>query len=579
MGYNIFTGILEISLIGSILILLVLGIKKVLGSRLFPKAYLITWLIIFLRLLIPFQIEGGFTITDKITFFPLEQKSQTDNNNKTAMTYVPSGGQSTYEAENTKSYTPNTYNANENAVVGFDSAARQDDNDIVSKGRDIYKMLLFVWLMGFCIILTVMAVIYFKTYSRILRSRACEREDIVQLVKECKSRIKLGKNVDIILSDLLKGPGVMGILRPRLVLPEAFSGYQDEIGKKNIILHEMYHIKYYHNLLNIVFLTVACIHWFNPLVWVALFKSRTDIESVCDEEVLKVLPDYGVEQYAKTIIQYAVLIKRSPSMLLYTGILGGKNAMKSRIASISAYGRRSFTWLIVSLVLITALGACGIMGSFEGEKESSNPPVHTEQGDLGNSKGVAEIENGEYAEDESQLNLGTVEQNSGTSEDGDQLSFLYKEAAAEYFLNTENGKVSLFQWDNTIEFNGLFGEPISVEVRELTNADTFNGAFIKTLKYDGLEIEMFSPKQNGENFYVYGIKTTDSSYASSRGVKVGDTVETLKQKYPEITMALDGRTDEMNCAYLYAEELNYLYLSFEVKDGNIEQIYMYHLFP
>ena len=168
MGYNIFTGILEISLIGSILILLVLGIKKVLGSRLFPKAYLITWLIIFLRLLIPFQIEGGFTITDKITFFPLEQKSQTDNNNKTAMTYVPSGGQSTYEAENTKSYTPNTYNANENAVVGFDSAARQDDNDIVSKGRDIYKMLLFVWLMGFCIILTVMAVIYFKTYSRIL---------------------------------------------------------------------------------------------------------------------------------------------------------------------------------------------------------------------------------------------------------------------------------------------------------------------------------------------------------------------------------------------------------------------------
>ena len=46
MEYNIYTDILEISLIGSILILL-LGIKKVLGSRLFPKAYLFMWLIIF----------------------------------------------------------------------------------------------------------------------------------------------------------------------------------------------------------------------------------------------------------------------------------------------------------------------------------------------------------------------------------------------------------------------------------------------------------------------------------------------------------------------------------------------------
>ncbi|HHX17361.1 MAG TPA: hypothetical protein GX727_00705 [Clostridium sp.] len=38
-------------------------------------------------------------------------------------------------------------------------------------------------------------------------------------------------------------------------------------------------------------------------------------------------------------------------------------------------------------------------------------------------------------------------------------------------------------------------------------------------------------------------------------LKVGDTVEKLKEKYPEVTIALDGRTNEMNCAYLYPEKL------------------------
>lgn len=582
MEYNIYTDILEISLIGSILILLVLGIKKVLGSRLFPKAYLFMWLIIFLRLIIPFQMEGGFSLADKITFFTFEQKNLADKDVKTAKMYVPYGNHSANETDNTNPYTQNSYDADKNAVTDSDFAARLDDIDRVQKEPDIYKVLLFVWLMGFCTILAIMAAIYVRTYLRILKGRACEREDIMKLVKECKTSIRLNKNVGIILSDLLKGPGVIGVFRPRLVLPEAFLEYRDETGKRNILLHELYHIKYCHNLLNIAFLTVACIHWFNPLVWVALFMSRTDIESVCDEAVVKFLPDDGVEQYAKTIIQYAASVKRSPSILLHTGMMGGKNAMKSRIASISSYGRRSFAWIIVSLLLVTVLGACGIMGSFDekGEKISSNPPVNTGQDGMEDSKNTEEIEDDSHTEDESGLNSGTVEENPGSSDDEDPLSFIANEAADEYFLNTEKGKISLMVWDNAIDLNGLLGEPISEEVIELTNADTFTGSFDKTIKYDGLEIKLFSPKGNGKSFYVYKVKTTNPSYTSARGVKVGDTVETLKEKYPEVIMALDGRTDEMNCAYLYPEKSDkYLYLFFEVKNGKVEEIYMYYEFP
>ena len=56
---------------------------------------------------------------------------------------------------------------------------------------------------------SIMAAIYVRTYLRILKGRACEREDIMKLVKECKTSIRLNKNVGIILSDLLNGPGVI----------------------------------------------------------------------------------------------------------------------------------------------------------------------------------------------------------------------------------------------------------------------------------------------------------------------------------------------------------------------------------
>ena len=185
MEYNIYTDILEISLIGSILILLVLGIKKVLGSRLFPKAYLFMWLIIFLRLIIPYQMEGGFSIADKITYFNIEQKNLADKDVKTAKMYVPYGNHSANETDNTNPYTQNSYDADKNAVTDSDFAARLDDIDRVQKEPDIYKVLLFVWLMGFCTILAIMAAIYVRTYLRILKGRACEREDIIKLVKEC----------------------------------------------------------------------------------------------------------------------------------------------------------------------------------------------------------------------------------------------------------------------------------------------------------------------------------------------------------------------------------------------------------
>ena len=94
--------------------------------------------------------------------------------------------------------------------------------------------------------------------------------------------------------------------------------------------------------------------------------------------------------------------------------------------------------------------------------------------------------------------------------------------------------------------------------------------YIKTLKYKGLEIKLFSPPDNGRTFWVMDIKVASPQYHTSKGIKVGDSVETLMEEYPMLQIVPDGRTDENNCAYGFSGmENNYSFLQFEIKNGQI----------
>ncbi len=139
-------------------------------------------------------------------------------------------------------------------------------------------------------------------------------------------------------------------------------------------------------------------------------------------------------------------------------------------------------------------------------------------------------------------------------------------------------KVSLFDWDYEVDLENLLGKPTHEKTTNLGPAsDTFAGSYVKELKFDGIELELFSPKDDGNDFYILSMLVTDSKYQTSRGIKVGDSLEELKKTYPETEPVLDGRTDENNMGYRILEGA-YNYITFEVNDGVVEQIKIYHEF-
>ena len=101
-------------------------------------------------------------------------------------------------------------------------------------------------------------------------------------------------------------PGVFGILRPVLLLPECIVERLNEAQLDAILSHEFCHVRRRDNLTAAIHMAVQAIFWFHPLTWWIGSRLVDERERACDEEVLR----HGCKPnvYAEGILQFASCI-------------------------------------------------------------------------------------------------------------------------------------------------------------------------------------------------------------------------------------------------------------------------------
>ena len=105
----------------------------------------------------------------------------------------------------------------------------------------------------------------------------------------------------VYVSEKLTGPGLVGILRPRILVPPGMEGRLLEL----VETHEEAHRRRLDNLWRLLALGVCCLHWFNPVVWYSLKLFFADMELACDEAVLGRLDPQGRRDYALALLSAA----------------------------------------------------------------------------------------------------------------------------------------------------------------------------------------------------------------------------------------------------------------------------------
>ncbi|MBS3743829.1 MAG: hypothetical protein KGY48_05710 [Wenzhouxiangellaceae bacterium] len=110
-----------------------------------------------------------------------------------------------------------------------------------------------------------------------LRQHALDRE-IGR--RHCRGRICFSEAARI-------GPMVLGVTRPKVVLPRDFRTRFSRAQQRLVLAHELTHIRRHDPLWNLVAVVFQCLLWFNPLVHWAASRFRRDQELACDEAVLE----------------------------------------------------------------------------------------------------------------------------------------------------------------------------------------------------------------------------------------------------------------------------------------------------
>jgi hypothetical protein len=107
------------------------------------------------------------------------------------------------------------------------------------------------------------------------------------------------------------------------------------------------------------------------------------------------------------------------------------------------------------------------------------------------------------------------------------------------------------------------------------NMDPLNGFTEKQYKFSGIDIKTINATED-KNYFIFNIKITDSKYSTIRNIKVGDSVEKLKEAYPEGSLTGNGAPEEED-DFLFLP-VNYVDgMKFHIKDKKIESISMYTL--
>lgn len=126
-------------------------------------------------------------------------------------------------------------------------------------------------------------------------------------------------------------PGVVGVLRPVLLLPEDIPKRLSPSQLEAVLAHELSHIKRRDNLTAAIHMVVEAVFWFHPFVWWIGARLVEERERACDEAVLSL----GGEprDYADAIVSVCKLYVESP-LTCVSGISGAD--LKKRIVRIIA---------------------------------------------------------------------------------------------------------------------------------------------------------------------------------------------------------------------------------------------------
>lgn len=384
------------------------------------------WMIVGIRLVLPFNIESGFS------FIPKGVEMSYDN----LSGEMKAGGKELYNVNDNKNNLPNLHNDQGIGMYVKNNTGKNKGTDIsgdawktvkkgegikenavraskgnVSKEVNILNVLKFIWLAGVIAMISYLAI----SYGR--------------LARRVETATKLRNN--IWECDFVDSPFILGVLSPKIFIPYHLG--EDKL--LHVLAHENAHIKRKDHIYKLLAFLILCVYWFHPLVWLGYALLCRDIEMACDERVIKEMKQGERKEYQITLLDLSTQKQGLDICPLAFGEVG----IKERIVRVKKY-KKTPLWVIIGILLTCAVVVTGCFAAPKGEKAHSDGKEipYTSDGTKGSST-VDNSDKGTKKNDPVEVSDNGAEKNSSveTSDNGTAAE-IKRKLATNYIAKQED---------------------------------------------------------------------------------------------------------------------------------------------
>ena len=374
-------------LTSSVLILLVLVVRGLFKNRMKAKYTYALWLVVLVRLLCPVNFgelsfnllslaeEGKAQVEEHLEVQLAEKQQELQQDivvsegafplpDDAIIYYLPvieeqeqMHAEAPVAAPEIKTEATGTVLAEESSGFSFSEISWQ-------------KILPYAWIIG----MICMAIVIFGVNVSFSTTLGMFRKELPSLARKGRGK----KALSVYLADGIVSSCLYGVVHPSIYLNE--QGMNDR-EKTYCVEHEYSHYLQGDMVWSLCRVLCLILHWYNPLVWVAVVLSKKDAELACDERTIERLGEEERYSYGHTLVELAA--KQSAAVQMFgmaTLMVSDKKEVIERVKAITTKKQTKLITGFLVAALVIGIGFFVFTGEAEGEQDNNNTkaPVATE---------------------------------------------------------------------------------------------------------------------------------------------------------------------------------------------------------
>ena len=382
------------------------------------------------------------------------------------------------------------------------------------------------------------------------------------------------KPTELCINPLVSSPLLTGFFHPCIVLPNA------DISETNfqyIVLHELTHYKRRDMFYKWLVQVTVCLHWFNPLVYLMSREVTKACEFSCDEAVLAKMGCNHAQDYGKTLLDAMAAVGRYRENLGAVTLSENKQLLKERLGAIMKFKKKSKAiQLLTGMLTLCIVFSAAFVGTYPTAAAADVPnSINTEK------------------------SVPPLFDNSQTADNSSEMETLDIKGTSYYLVYNEAQLRAIGTGKYSMEQNYMQQADIQLSSDEWTPIGTWENPFTGTFTGNGFEIKgltMTDPNATiiglfgvAKNAHIYNVTLRDYDIMNAGRNATGKSVGAILAigqgsrsydnfVYPkETTVSIEDNASEIN-RYYKAGSLPLFEITFPRLNENAQRTWLEKLY-